>query len=149
MLTNTFYFKKMHRGINVNSSNYSNSAISKYKLNKELTKFIGGGYMSYKNVVTLGYLIELIDNKPLFVNKLINYLANLDDNKTYTLLPVIRWIDEDTGLTQSISITESIKLTKFVDIDLIYEKINDYIIKAMYRYQVNNSNIELVLMNRV
>jgi len=149
MLTNTFYFKKMHRGINVNSSNYSNSAISNTKLNNDLYKFIGGGYMSYKNVVTLGYLIELIDNKPLFVNKLINYLANLDDNKTYTLLPVIRWIDEDTGLTQSISITESIKLTKFVDIDLIYEKINDYIIKAMYRYQVNNSNIELVLMNRV
>ena len=149
MLTNTFYLKKMHRGITVNSSNYSNSAISNTKLNNDLYKFIGGGYMSYKNFVTLGYLIELIDNKPIFVNKLINYLANLEDNKTYTLLPVIRWIDEDTGLTRSISITESLKITKFVDIDLIYEKLNEYIIKAMYRYQVNNSNIELVLMNRV
>ena len=119
------------------------------KMNKDLSKFIGGGYTSYKNVNSLGFLIELLENKNIFVNNLTNYLENLEDNKTYTLLPVVRWIDDVTGLTRSISISESFKVTKFVDIDLIYEKLNDYIIKALYRYDLINSNIELVLMNRV
>jgi len=119
------------------------------KMNNDLSKFIGGGYTSYKNVYSLGFLIELLENKNIFVNNLTNYLENLEDNKTYTLLPVVRWIDDITGLTRSISISESFKVTKFVDIDLIYEKLNDYIIKALYRYDLINSNIELVLMNRV
>ena len=78
------------RSFSLNRFNYSNSAISKPNLNTELRKVIGGGFLSYKNVVSLGYLNELLDNNSLFLNNLFNYLSNLENNKTYTLLPVIR-----------------------------------------------------------
>jgi len=150
---NIFYFStlSLRSTINrpLNRFNYSISTNTNYKLNKDLRKFIGGGYSSYKNVISLGFLNDLLDNKPLFLKKLFNYLANLENNKCFTLLPVIRWIDDDTGFSQSITISHSIKITKFVDIDLLAERLTDSMIKAMNRYEVNNCNSELVLMNRV
>jgi len=63
---------------------------SKTKLNNDLRKIIGGGYTSYKNVSSLGFVIDLLENRPIMLNNLLKYLSNLDINKTYTLLPVIR-----------------------------------------------------------
>ena len=137
------------RNFSINKVIFQNKKRSVNNLNNDLDKFIGGGYTSYKNVISLGFLIELLENKPIFVNKLRNYLENLDDQKTYTFLPVFRWIDDITGFSRSITIADSMKLNKFVDIDLLADKLSDYIIKALYRYDVNNYNTELILMNRV
>jgi len=71
-----------------NSKN--NTEISNNFMKKDLKNMLGSGYYAYNNIFSLGYLIELIDNKTLFVNKLTIYLENLEDNKTYSLLPVIR-----------------------------------------------------------
>jgi len=73
-----------------NSDINSNLDISKINLNKDLRKIIGGGYTSYKNVTSLGFVIDLLENRPIMLNNLLKYLSNLDINKTYTLLPVIR-----------------------------------------------------------
>jgi len=80
----------LNHALTVNYSKNYNSEISNPKLNKDLYKIIGGGFMSYKNVDTLGNLNELLDNYPLLNKNIENYLANLEDNKTYTLLPVVR-----------------------------------------------------------
>ena len=130
-----------------NSDINSNLDISKINLNKDLRKIIGGGYTSYKNVTSLGFVIDLLENRPIMLNNLLKYLSNLDINKTYTLLPVIRWID-DTGLTKSITISDSMKITKLVDSDLLADKLYISMNKALYRYEVIQNNSELILMNR-
>ena len=146
------YFNSYLKLIRYSSFNHhikDNSDIYKKILNKDLKNMIGSGYYAYKNIFSLGYLIELIDNKTLFVNKLRIYLENLDDNKTYSLLPVIRWIDHDSGVSRSITINDSIKITKLVDINILLENLYNSMIKSLYKYDVNNSNSEFVLMNRV
>ena len=136
-----------HMSILPNSNDFSD--ISNKILKKDLKNMIGSGYFAYKNIFSVGYLIELIDNKTFFMNKLRLYLENFDDQKTYSVLPVIRWIDDISGVSRSITINESMKITKFVDINILLENLSDSIINSMYRYEVNNCNSELVLMNRV
>jgi len=80
----------MNRNFAVYSPILDNSKISNNILKKDLKKTTGTGYYAYNNVYSLGYLIELIDNKNFFVNNLRKYLENLEDNKTYSVLPVIR-----------------------------------------------------------
>ena len=142
-----YYFNSIRDYSVIPSSPVIND-LSNPKLNNDLRKLIGGGYTSYKNVISLGYLNVLLENKPILLKNLFNYLEKLENNKCFTLLPVIRWIDDDTGFSKSITITNSIKITKFVDIDLLAERLNDSMFKAMNKYDVNNSNSELVLMNR-
>ena len=133
----------------LNRFNYSKSANTINKFNKDLTKLTGGGYMSYKNVLSLGFLIELIDNYPLLLKKIENFTSNLEDNKTYTLLPVVRWIDDDTGFTQSITISDSFKINKFVNINILAKNFQDAMNSANNKYSVGNFNAEFVLMYRV
>ena len=143
------YYVKLNRNFSINYPNLYNSDISKNKLNNDLYKIIGGGFTSYKNIVSLGNLIELLDNTPLLLNNIEKYLANLEDKKTYTLLPVFRWIDNDTGLSQSVTISDSMKITKFVNINNLSDKLVYFIHIALSKYDMGNNNIELVLMNRV
>jgi len=133
----------------LNRFNYSKSANTINKFNKDLTKLTGGGYMSYNNVLSLGFLIELIDNYPLLLKKIENFTSNLEDNKTYTLLPVVRWIDDDTGFTQSITISDSFKINKFVNINILAKNFQDAMYSANNKYSVGNFNAEFVLMYRV
>jgi len=126
-----------------------NSLNDNSKLNKDLRKIIGGGYTSYKNIISIGYINELLNNKQLLINRISNYLDSLENDNTYTLLPVIRWINDDTGLSNSITVSESLKINKFVDNLLLAKKIADAMRKAFFRYKVNQSNSELILMNRV
>jgi len=126
-----------------------NSLNDNSKLNKDLRKIIGGGYTSYKNIISIGYINELLNNNQLLINRISNYLDSLETDNTYTLLPVIRWINDDTGLSNSITVSESLKINKFVDNLLLAKKIADAMRKAFFRYNVNQSNSELILMNRV
>jgi len=126
-----------------------NSLNDNSKLNKDLKKIIGGGYLSYKNIESLGFVNDLLENRPLLIKKLERYLENLENNKTFTLLPVIRWINPETGLSNSITVSESLKITKFVDNLLLAENIYKAMIKSVYKYNVIQNNSEIVLMNRV
>jgi len=124
-------------------SNFENSS-----MNNDLSKIIGGGYLSYKNIESIGFVIDLLDNKPDLIKKLDKYLDILDINKTYTVLPVIRWINDDTGLSNSITVYESLKINKFVNKNLLAEKFSDAMRKALYRYNVIQNNSEFILMYR-
>jgi len=83
------YLKLIRHNSVLPNSNY-NSDISNKILKKDLKNMIGSGYFAYKNIFSVGYVIELIDNKTFFMNKLRLYLENFDDQKTYSVLPVIR-----------------------------------------------------------
>ena len=122
---------------------------SKTKLNKDLRKIIGGGYLSYKNIESIGFVNDLLENKPIFIKKLENYLDNLETNKTYTLLPVIRWINDETGFSNSITVSNSLKINKFVDKVLLAENISKSMRKSLHKYNLIQNNSEIVLMNRV
>ena len=122
---------------------------SKTKLNKDLRKIIGGGYLSYNNIESIGFVNDLLDNKPIFIKKLDKYLDNLETNKTYTLLPVIRWINDDTGFSNSITVSNSLKIHKFVDKVLLAENISKSMRKSLHKYNLIQNNSEIVLMNRV
>ena len=118
-------------------------------MNNDLSKIIGGGYLSYKNIESIGFVNDLLDNKPIFIKKLDKYLDNLETNKTYTLLPVIRWINDDTGFSNSITVSNSLKIHKFVDKVLLAENISKSMRKSLHKYNLIQNNSEIVLMNRV
>jgi len=122
---------------------------SKTKLNNDLRKIIHGGYLSYKNIESIGFVNDLLENKPIFIKKLENYLDNLETNKTYTLLPVIRWINDETGFSNSITVSNSLKINKFVDKVLLAENISKSMRKSLHKYNLIQNNSEIVLMNRV
>jgi len=126
-----------------------NSEISKNILNKDLSKFIGGGYTSYKNIEPIGFINDLLNNKKLLIKKISNYLATLEIDKTYTILPIIRWINDDTGLSNSITVSESLKINKLVDKELLANIFYKDMLKSAYKYNVINNNSEFMLMNRV
>jgi len=125
-------------------SNFENSS-----MNKDLTKIIGGGYTSYKNIEPIGFINDLLNNKKLLIKKISNYLATLEIDKTYTILPIIRWINDDTGLSNSITVSESLKINKLVDKELLANIIYKDLLKSAYKYNVINNNSEFMLMNRV
>jgi len=118
-------------------------------LNKDLSKIIGGGYLSYKNIDSIGFINDLLENKKLLIKKISNYLATLEIDKTYTILPVIRWINDDTGLSNSITVSESLKINKLVDKELLANIFYKDMLKSAYKYNVINNNSEFMLMNRV
>jgi len=90
-LYNSYFFDlNMTRKFSVYYTKLYNSNISNKILKKDLKKTTGTGYYAYNNIYSLGYLIELIDNKNFFVNNLSKYLETLEDQKTYSVLPVIR-----------------------------------------------------------
>jgi len=90
LVNNDLMYSKVKLFSTVSDNSEINYKEDKMKLNKDLRKIIGGGYTSYKNVSSLGFVIDLLENRPIMLNNLLNYLSNLDINKTYTLLPVIR-----------------------------------------------------------
>jgi len=132
-----------------NSDINSNLDFSKINLNKDLRKIIGGGYLSYNNIESIGFVNDLLDNKPLLIKNLEKYLDNLETNKTYTLLPVIRWMNDDTGFSNSITVSNSLKIHKFVDKVLLAENISKSMRKSLHKYNLIQNNSEIVLMNRV
>jgi len=118
-------------------------------MNNDLSKIIGGGYTSYKNIEPIGFINDLLNNKKLLIKKISNYLATLEIDKTYTILPIIRWINDDTGLSNSITVSESLKINKLVDKELLANIIYKDLLKSAYKYNVINNNSEFMLMNRV
>ena len=116
---------------------------------KGIKKVVLGGYMSYKNISSLGSLEELISDRDLLIEKLKEYLSNLDDNKVYTLLSVIRWIDDETGNSKGITTGLSLKITKNTDIKLLEKKFMLEIISNKMKYGISEYDCELLLLNRV
>jgi len=56
---------------------------------------------------------------------------------------------KDIELSNSITLFDSIEITKFVDNELLAEKLYEAMVKSFYKYNVNQSNSELVLISRV
>lgn len=107
------------------------------------------GYKGYRNLFLLGDLEDLIQDDDFIQKKLKMFINNLDDNKTYTMLSIIRWMNEDSGNTEGIIMGQSLKITKFVNIKLLTMKLQHEVYSAITRYNFSweINDCELLLMS--
>jgi len=80
--------------------------------------------------------------------KLQEYLNKLSDKLTYSLLVVIRWINVETGYTDGITTSDSLKITKEVSPNILGQKLRLNIISGITRYGLDESDCELILMRK-
>ena len=141
---------------NSESSNTENLlAIKKFK-NK-----YKGGYLGYQNIQSFGdvshlnmagvdregsreiyeYAIELKD-------KIKNYLNDIPENITYSILPVIRTLLEN-GEYKTITISnKSIKITRNTSTNLLASKLIDDVLNAVFIYDLRGADIVLYILDR-
>lgn len=86
-----------------------------------------------------------------FINNLISnlqdYVNEIPENITYSVLPVLRW-QIFSGSYRSLSITESIKITRNINLNLLAKKILWDIQKTLRDYRLRDADLELYLMSR-
>jgi hypothetical protein len=71
----------------------------------------GTGYKSYTNILNLGNIEELIGNDSgLLKDQIKIFLDKLENNKTYSVLSVVRWSDS-SGVSSGVTTNDSIKIT--------------------------------------
>ena len=97
---------------------------------KDIYKFrenyLSGGLIGFSNIKYIYNLADCLDlswtqDKEVISNlenKIINYLKDLPEYIIYSVLPVIRWT-ENEGKSKSLSLTESFKIEKHSDFNLI------------------------------
>jgi len=68
--------------------------------------------------MSIGNVEELSENETLLINNLKPFMATLEDTKTYTVLSVIRWIN-DKGETQGLTLGTAFKITSRNSIRLL------------------------------
>jgi hypothetical protein len=116
---------------------------------KELIKKLFGatGYLSYKGFIALGYVDSLLENDSLLVNNLIPFLSSLKEDKVYTVLSVIRWINEN-GETQGLTMENSTKITCKNSPVILACRLHLDLNSVFTKYTLEVSDCELVLMYR-
>ena len=132
------------------SDDNSNETKNKYKkTNRE-------GYLGYNTVHNLGNVAYMINStEPYFVELCINdlsqglklYLNDLPENTTFSVLPVLRW-QLFNGDVKSITISNSIKLTRFTNSSLLAERIFYSLHNALIVYLIDAKEIDLLLLSR-
>lgn len=79
--------------------------------------------------------------------KFVDYLNEIPENVTYSILPLIRWQIADGGY-DSVTISNSIKITRFSSSKLLAKKIYYSLQDACLVYDLNKVVIELFIMGR-
>ena len=124
---------------------------------KELKRFkkaYGGGYLGYTYINNFGNVSNFYntDRHPLFYienleSELKEYVNEISENVTYTILPVLRW-QYANGEYHSLTISKSIKITRFISINLIAEKLLYDISDILVEYDLRDADLELFMMGR-
>jgi hypothetical protein len=81
------------------------------------------------------------------LNSLNFYLNDIPENNLYSILPILKWKLKD-GDYKSITISKSIKLTRFSSPDVLLQRLILAIRTAVSIYVLNVSNIDLLLIGR-
>ena len=132
---------------------------------KKFKKAYGGGYLGYTKIHNLGNVSQFVDkidtsNVQLDVDpmeafkqvnlmsknknlenlenlkcKLTEYVLEIPENVTYSILPVLRW-ESSKGFLNSRSISDSIKIIRNININLIAEKIISDILDNILEYNL-------------
>jgi len=124
---------------------------------KDFKKIYGGGYLGYTHVYNLGNVSQLsvegsqilseIKGGVKFEHNLKSYLNEISENVVYSVLPVLKW-QYATGEYQSLSISNSIKITRDTDRSLLAERIITDVRETLLVYELRDTDIELLLMSR-
>ena len=138
-----------------NESNEIEHSLIKEQAIKKFKQIHGEGYLGYNLIYSLGslssintdseLLIEVISDQ--FEPKVKEYLKEIPENITYSILPVLRLENAD-GQYKSITTTKSIKITRFTSSNLLTKRILHSTLDALFIYSLQDSDIDLFLMGR-
>jgi DNA polymerase type B, organellar and viral len=139
---------------NINS-NINSISLSQNIINNNLNSSIKindihsmKGYKSYDLIYNMGGYDEFYDKKELN-NRLNSFLEELSSNLVYTVLPVVSWYDVDSHKNKGLSICDSFKISKGIDINDLSDYLNYRISVTKSKYGIDDCNIELMFMYRV
>ena len=120
---------------------------------KNFKKIYSGGYLGYSDVSNFGdisHFINIDDSLTLSLYikilepKFDVYLKDLPENITYSILPVLRWQFVD-GNYKSITISNSIKITRFTSCDLLAKRVVYSLQDALLTYDLRGVDIYLFI----
>ena len=140
----------------VTESNKKELSLIKNQAIKEFKKVYGNGYLGYKHIHSFSSVANLInsdDSISIEANikslepKFRDYLNEIPENITYSILPVLRWQNID-GDYKSSTISESIKITRLFDCNLLAEWVVYSLQDAFLKYEIKGLEIELFMMGR-
>lgn len=132
-------------------------------------KAYGGGYLGYTKIHNFGnitqFVITEIDSSEndyqilsLFDSSYLERLNNLNiklkgytieipENLTYSILPVIRW-ETSQEKFHSVTISDSIKITRDINTKLIAEKLIHDILAILRVYSLRDLDLDLLILGR-
>ena len=122
---------------------------------KILKKAYGGGYLGYTKIHNFGNVSQFVDindlkilqNKEILITKLKEYVIEIPENVTYSVLPVLRW-ESSKGYFSSLTVSNSIKIIRNINIDLLSEKIIYDIFETLREYSLRDQDLKLFIMGR-
>jgi len=138
---------------NNNSLNDDNNSLEKAIAIKNFKKNYKGGYLGYNQVHHFGNAREFAEilEKGYSLDKLElklhGYLNEIPEDVIYSVLPVLRW-EYSNGDYKSISITQSIKISRGTSRKLLAKKICFCIKDAISIYDIQSNDIDLFMMSR-
>ena len=155
----------------------SDISLWKKKHQRDFKKAYGGGFLGYDYIYNFGLVSNIIgtadtsklqldedihkahEELNLFLNKnrlekienlkfkLKDYIYVLPETETWSILPVVRW-ESSVDQYQSFSISESIKITKDIDISLLADTLVWDLTKIIDEYSLKDADLELYIMGR-
>jgi hypothetical protein len=120
---------------------------SDLKVLKRMSKTIDQGYRGYKNIYLLGSMLELFDSSVL-TSKLDMFRSSLEEDKIYTVLLLVKYIDEESGDTGSITEGQSLKICKTSSLNVWSLKITLGLNNLIQRYGIEKGDSEVILLWR-
>jgi hypothetical protein len=112
----------------------------------ELKKMIKSGYAGYENLFELGLVDELLEESNL--GKSLSLFKNeLDDDKVYTVLVVLRYFDYTKDLVRGSTIGKSLKVHKNIRLDILIDQFGERIQDASTEYSLPD-DAHIILMYR-
>lgn len=134
--------------------NQSKLAILHKQTIKDFKKAYGGGYLGYTHIHDFGNVTQFYSSSEHFLHfidklilKLKEYINEIPENIIYSILPVLRWQFAD-GEYRSLTITESIKITRNISLKLLAEKLLWDIGETLLNYDLKDADLELFMMGR-
>ena len=137
-------------------SDNNDSTLTKTLAIKEFKKDYKGGYLGYNVVRNFGDIVPIIhQEKSLHLTQLVYnlldnikfYLNDIPENVLFSILPILKWKLTD-GDYKTITISKSIKITRFSSPDVLLQRLILSIRTAVSIYILNVSNIDLLLIGR-
>lgn len=91
--------------------------------------------------------IKKLENMDNLISKLKEYVIGIPENVTFSILPVLRW-ESSKGSSNSRSISDSIKVIRNINLNLLAEKLMSDIKDNILEYNLRDENSELFIMGR-